>query len=186
MRAVERAGGLLEPGERLRARHAARAQPVVDRAAVEVLHDDERPPSVLGDVEDRHDVRRRREPAAASASRRKRARASSWLAYRSDEHLHGDRRSSAESVARYTSPIPPWATRSGEAYLLGSTSDAIPDVVPDSVEALHPSAEEEAVAQRVVRVEREHVLARPKGAPLDLGDDGRNARDVGVADHTRR
>ena len=50
---------------------------------------------------------------------------SAVFAYRSARTLTATERSSAVSVARYTSPIPPRATRSGEAYLLGSTSRAM-------------------------------------------------------------
>ena len=75
MRAIERVRRLLQPGERLGAGNAPAAQALVDGAALEVLHDDERSPVVLVDVEDGHDVRRSREargrkslPAEARAS----------------------------------------------------------------------------------------------------------------------
>ena len=58
VRGVERRRRLLEPVERLvRRRRPAVAQPVLERAAVEVLHDDERPARPLADVEDRDRVR---------------------------------------------------------------------------------------------------------------------------------
>ena len=57
VRAVERTGRLLEPGQGVGARHDTAAKTLVDGAAVDVLHDDERSSAVLGDVEDRHDVR---------------------------------------------------------------------------------------------------------------------------------
>ena len=62
VRAVERDSGLGEPLQRLSGRDAALAEPIVDGAAVEVLHDDVRLLPVLADVEDRDDVRRAREP----------------------------------------------------------------------------------------------------------------------------
>ena len=54
---VERRCGLLEPGERLVCGRRPLAQPVLERAALEVLHDDERPVVPLADVEDRDRVR---------------------------------------------------------------------------------------------------------------------------------
>ena len=88
---VERAGGLLEPAERLRTRRAARTQPFVHRAAVEVLHDDEWPAVVLGDVEDRHDVGRSGE-ACGGERLAPEARTRVVLArVPVREHLHRDR-----------------------------------------------------------------------------------------------
>jgi hypothetical protein len=60
---VEGGGGLLEPGERLRGvDEAARPDAILDRAAAEVLHDDERALVPLADVVDRDGVRLAREP----------------------------------------------------------------------------------------------------------------------------
>jgi hypothetical protein len=51
---IERRGRLLEPPERARRRLGpVSPQPVLERAAGEVLHDYERPPFTLADVEDR-------------------------------------------------------------------------------------------------------------------------------------
>ncbi len=60
---VERASRLVEPGERLiHRRRPADAEPVLQRPAPEMLHDDERPPLPLADVEDRDRARLAREP----------------------------------------------------------------------------------------------------------------------------
>jgi len=44
-----------------------------------------------------------------------------------------------------------------------------------------PLAKQEALAERVVGVEREDVLARAVRAPLDFGYDGRDPRNISVA-----
>ena len=59
---VERGGRLVEPVERLRRVHSTLAQLVVDGSTVQVLHDDERAPVVLPDVEHGDDVWLAREP----------------------------------------------------------------------------------------------------------------------------
>jgi hypothetical protein len=59
---VERAGSLVEPLERLLGRDGPLPQPLLQRAAGEVLHDDEGPAVGLADVEDRHDVGCARKP----------------------------------------------------------------------------------------------------------------------------
>ena len=76
--------------------------------------------------------------AAASASRRNRARTSSWRAYRSESSLTATVRSSTESVARYTSPMPPRAMSSGDAYLLGRTSRGDTECIPAPSRCRHP------------------------------------------------
>ena len=58
--------------------------------------------------------------AADSASRRKRACASSSRACRSESSLTATFRSRTESVARYTSPIPPRAISVADVYRFGS------------------------------------------------------------------
>ena len=63
VRRVERRRGLREPRERPAGRlRALPREPVGERAAGEVLHDDVRAALVLADVEDRDRVRRAREP----------------------------------------------------------------------------------------------------------------------------
>ena len=62
VRGVERNRGLLEPVERLTGVDPAAADAVLERAASEVLHDDERAAFRLADVEDRDDVRTPGEP----------------------------------------------------------------------------------------------------------------------------
>ena len=54
---VERRRRLREPGERLVRGRRPLAQPVLERAALEVLHDDERPVVPLADVEDGDRIR---------------------------------------------------------------------------------------------------------------------------------
>ncbi len=63
VRPVDRHRNLLEPGERRLARDPRVPHALVHGATLEVLHDDERPPAMLGDVEDGHDIRRSREPS---------------------------------------------------------------------------------------------------------------------------
>ena len=57
VRVVERTRRLLEPPQGLVPRHDTAPKTLVDGAAGDVLHDDERSSTVLGDVEDGHDVR---------------------------------------------------------------------------------------------------------------------------------
>jgi hypothetical protein len=57
VRRVECERRVAEPLERVALRDGAAPQPVLERAAGQVLHDDERPLGVLADVEDRHRVR---------------------------------------------------------------------------------------------------------------------------------
>ena len=56
VRGVQSAGGLVEPGDRRVVRHSSFAKPIRQRAAAEVLHDDERRPVGLADIEDRHHI----------------------------------------------------------------------------------------------------------------------------------
>ena len=56
MRGVERAGGLVEPGDRRVVRHSAFTKTIRKGSAAQVFHDDERRPVGLADVEDRHNV----------------------------------------------------------------------------------------------------------------------------------
>ena len=78
VRGVERLGGLPEPAERsLRRLRPFSPEPVLKRAAAEVLHHDERPPAPVADVEDRDRARlarqpRRCEPLALEAFRDRR------------------------------------------------------------------------------------------------------------------
>ena len=44
-------------------------------------------------------------------------------------------------------------------------------------------AKEKALSKRVLRIEREDVLARAVGASFDIGDHRRDARDFGFAHH---
>ena len=62
VRGIECPGRLLEPAERTRGRAGPACDLRVERAAGEVLHDDDRPAGVLGDVVDRDDVGRPGEP----------------------------------------------------------------------------------------------------------------------------
>ena len=88
---VERRRGLAEPLERAAERlRALAAEPVGERAARQVLHDDVGTPLVLADVEDRDDARSVREPRGREAFAREAARIASLSAKRSDEHLDGD------------------------------------------------------------------------------------------------
>ncbi len=58
VRVIERLPSLLEPPQRVRRRLAAvLLQPLLERGAVDVLHDDVGPLAGLADVVDRHDVR---------------------------------------------------------------------------------------------------------------------------------
>ena len=57
MRVVERATRLLEPPQRVGRLCAPGAQPLLERRAGDVLHDDVRPSARVSDVEDRDDVR---------------------------------------------------------------------------------------------------------------------------------
>ena len=120
MRSVECLSRLGEPGERLRRGDPPLAETVVDRAALEVLHDDVRLPAVLADVEDGDHVRCSREPRGGERLPPEARVTSSSRAYRSESSLTATCRWRTESVARYTSPMPPRAISEAEVYRFGS------------------------------------------------------------------
>ena len=96
---VQAGRGLAEPLDRAARSDRLGASTVVDGAAVEVLHDDERLAVVLADVEDRHDVRMRRETRRGARLTRE-ARAHVRVArVPLGEHLDRDR-SAEETVGR--------------------------------------------------------------------------------------
>src|SRR5665809_57508 len=123
--------------------------------------------------------------AAESASRRNRACASSSRACRSESSLTATFLSRTESVARYTSPIPPRAISVADVYRFGSAwlAVVIPrSTRPDAKACPEPSSQEEPLAQRILFVQREDVLAGSVSAAFDLGHDGRRAGHVGFLD----
>ena len=79
MRGVQRAGGLVEPGDGRVVRHSALTKAVCQGSAAQVFHDDERRRVGFADVEDGHHIGMESE-AAVRASRVKRARNSSSAA----------------------------------------------------------------------------------------------------------
>ena len=184
VRPVDRHRNLLEPGERRLARYPRVPHALVDGPTLEALHDDERPPLVLGDVEHGHDVRRSREPSGGErlASESGPGVLLARVAVR--EHLDGDR-SLEDGIGRAVHLSHPatrrraWARRTSRKHVGGDHKFST-----RSAESLTlPAAEQEAVAQRVFRVEREDVLARPIRAALDLGDHRRDAGDFGSRRH---
>ena len=91
VRGVERRRGLAEPLERAAERLRALArEPVGERAARQVLHDDVRTPLVLADVEDRDVFGAFESRAAASASRVKRPADRLVVGVALGEDLDGD------------------------------------------------------------------------------------------------
>jgi hypothetical protein len=104
VRGVEGVRSLPQPRDGLAGRDRSLAQLLVERTAAEVLHDDERPPAGLSDVEDRDDVRAAREPGRRERFSREPLphRLVPGVALR--EHLDRDR--TAEGLVRRAVDLP--------------------------------------------------------------------------------
>ena len=136
---------------------------------------------MLGDVEHGHDIRRSREPRGGERLSRKRALRVLLARVAVGEQLDRDR-PLQDGVGR-TVDLAHAATRDerGRGISPGKHAAADSSKVPVPPNSDTRSAQQEAVAERIVRVEREDVLARAVRAALDLGDHRREARDLGVA-----
>ena len=100
VRTVEPVGDLDPVAQRLIERHRPPRQPVRERFAFEVLHDEELGVAVAPDVVERADVRMREAPRSSCASRSNRWRSSGTVARWRRQHLDRDVRSSRVSRAR--------------------------------------------------------------------------------------
>ena len=99
VRGVQTRGSLAEPLGRQARSNRGGSDSIVDRAPVQVLHDDERLAVVLADVEDRHDVRVRRETRRGARLPREAGADVRVARVPFGEHLDGDR-SAEEAVGR--------------------------------------------------------------------------------------